>query len=69
MAEFEENIKSEKEVLNFFRNLIKQDPQQFKESMQATDFIQRARVLAFLQVRDSEVYKKAQEILNEVCNE
>lgn len=66
MAEFEKNYKEEKEALNFFRDVIKNNPKAFKEEMQKTDIIKRARVLAFLQVRDSKVYKRAQEILNEV---
>lgn len=55
MAEFEKNYKEEKEALNFFRDVIKNNPKAFKEEMQKTDIIKRARVLAFLQVRDSEV--------------
>ena len=66
MAQFEENIKKEAESLNFFRMLITKYPQEFVKNMRTCNIMERARVLAFLQVRDKAVYEQAQELLKGV---
>lgn len=66
MAEFEENIKKEAESLNFFRTVITKYPQEFVKNMRTCNIMERARVLAFLQVRDKEIFEQAQELLKGV---
>lgn len=66
MSEFENNVKKEAGILNYFRNLVKLYPQEFVKNMRQASIIERARVLAFLQVRDYEIYLKAQKLMQEV---
>ena len=66
MESFEEKQKKELESLNFFRMLITKYPQEFVKNMRICNIMERARVLAFIQVRDQEVFKQAQELLKGV---
>lgn len=66
MNSFEEKQQKELESLNFFRMLITKYPQEFVKNMRTCNIMERARVLAFLQVRDKEIFEQAQELLKGV---
>ena len=66
MKSFEEKQQKELESLNFFRTIITKYPQEFVKNMRTCNIMERARVLAFLQVRDKEIFEQAQELLKGV---
>jgi hypothetical protein len=55
---------NEKNILDYFEEAVKH-PDNLRENIENTNLSDRARLLAFLQTRDSKLYKKVKEVMYE----
>lgn len=65
MSEYLEQQKKERETMEFFTNEINNNSEKFREEFFKLHIIEQCKMKAFIQVRDSELYKKMLKVLGE----
>lgn len=64
MRECNVQNKKDNEILDFFKKAT-ENPENLKQHINSLGICDRARLMAFIQVRDSKLYKKITEIMED----
>ena len=65
MTEYLQQQTKEAETMNFWTDFINKEPENFKTQYKKLGLLEQCKLIAFIQVRDSKLYKTMLNVLGE----